>query len=375
MICDQIRVRKAFTLVELLVVISIIGVLVGLLLPAVQAAREAARRMQCANNLKQLGLAVHNYESVHRAFPLTTTGPSHTTPQLGSGFYSWLAMLLPQVEQQPLFNSIQFDEPMVDTRSFTSSSDYTHLTISASHPNARAASAMIGTFLCPSDSPQITSTMGSGNPAPGSYAGNLGWVRGSTGSLGKHAPLAQANGAMPLINPARPDAWQVPKIGFGDFTDGTSNTALIAERLISNAVGSNGPFGTILLGQTKPSTLSFCAAAGSSSRRLDDWVTYCGGVTVSDATYTLPHGRSWISGWTLASNLYMHVMPINTRNCHLYGGEDDGSNIVTASSNHTGGAQLAFVDGHVTFVSQSIDPIVWWSIGSRNGGETTTEVP
>ncbi len=180
---------------------------------------------------------------------------------------------------------------------------------------------------------------------------------------------------MPLINPARPDAWQVPKIGFSDFTDGTSSTALIAERLINNAVASDGPFGTIMQGQTKPSTLSFCAAAGSGRRRLDDWVTYCGGVTVADSTYSLPHGRSWISGWTLASNLYMHVMPINTRNCHLYGGEDDGTNIVTASSNHTGGAQLALVDGHVTFVSQSIDPIVWWSIGSRNGGETTTEVP
>ncbi len=364
--------RQAFTLVELLVVIAIIGILVGLLLPAVQAAREAARRMQCSNNLKQLGLAVHNYESAHRAFPLTTTGPSRQTPHLGNGFYSWMAMILPQIEQGPLYNSIRFEESMVDAKGFSRASDYRLLTISDTHPNAMAAATRINSFLCPSDSADMTSTLGTGQPAPGSYAGNVGWVRRATGPNGTLTPLAKSNGAMPFVNPVNPDPWQVPKIKFGSFSDGTSNTALISERLINNGEAVRGAFGIEIQGATNPATLSYCASSGSS-RSLTRWIPYCSGVSVPDATYTLPHGRSWISGWTLAANLYMHVMPINSRNCHLYGGEDDGANIVTASSNHTGGAQVVYADGHVSFVSDNIDHNVWWAIGTRNGGETATE--
>lgn len=367
--------RKAFTLVELLVVIAIIGVLVGLLLPAVQAAREAARRMQCSNNLKQIALAVHNYESSHKTFPLTSTGPSRLTPKLGNGFYSWLAMILPQMEQSPIYGSINFDEAMVDPKNFSSSSDYTKLTIASGHPNANPAAAQISSYLCPSDSVQLTSTLGTGRPAPGSYAGNIGWVRGTTGITGTDAPMAQTNGAMPFVNPAQPHAWQLAKMRIANFTDGTSSTALVAERLINNAEGVAGTFGVQMNGPLSPPVMSFCGATGATTRSLPNWVTYCKGVTVPDPTYTLPHGRSWISGWTLASNLYMHVMPINERNCHLYGGEDNGANIVTASSQHKGGAQLAFADGHVQFFSQTVDLTTWWAIGSRNGGEVVSVEP
>ncbi len=375
MFTKSYRKRLGFTLVELLVVIAIIGVLVGLLLPAVQAAREAARRMQCANNLKQLGLGVLNYESAIGAFPLTTTGPSRMNPQLGSGFVSWLAMILPQIEQGSLYNSIDFNRAFADDKSFAVSGDYTELTISQSHPNARAAATAVSTFLCPSDSVEQTSTLGTARPAPGSYAGNVGWIRGSTGEDGSTSPLRIANGAMPIVNPAQPDSWQVAKIKLRDFTDGTSNTTLSAERLINNAVKVNGAFGVSMQGALKEATTSFCAGGGTSNRAIGDWVTYCNGVSVPDPSYSLPHGKSWISGWTLAANLYMHVMPINARNCHIYGGEDDGTNMVTASSNHVGGAQLCFVDGHVQFVSQNIDNRVWWAIGSRNGGEVVGDLP
>ena len=81
-------------------------------------------------------------------------------------------------------------------------------------------------------------------------------------------------------------------------------------------------------------------------------------------------GRAWISGWTLVGNTYMHVMPINNRHCHIYGGEDDGTNLVTPGSHHPGGVNALLSDGAVTFVSESIDQVIWWSVGSRNGGET-----
>lgn len=366
---NRILRRPAFTLVELLVVVAIIGILVALLLPAVQSVREAARRMQCANNLKQISLAIHNYAGAMGSLPLTTTGPSRTNQPSGNGFYSWLAMILPQIEQQNIYQSIQFNHPMVDERNFSTSSQYTNLRISASHINAGPARVMVGTYLCPSESVEMTSAMGTAAVAPGSYAGNIGWIRGTTGIDGSSAPLVRTNGAMPMINPASPDPWQMRNLSFRDFKDGTSSTAMVTERIINNAEPISGPFGSSLPVGLRKSALSYCAGSGSTNRRLGDWVTYCDSVSVPDPLYSLPHGRSWISGWTLAANLYMHVMPINSRNCHIYGGEDDGTNIVTASSYHWGGLNMAYADGHVSFVSETIDREVWWAIGSRNGSE------
>jgi len=147
---SQSRTRLGFTLVELLVVIAIIGVLVGLLLPAVQAAREAARRMQCSNNLKQLSLAIHSYESAFKTFPLTITGSGVPGNPRGSGLYSWLAMILPQVEQLPLYQSIDFAVPMTSTVG-TTAPNYLSLNIQANHRNAQAASQVIS----PSSAPRM----------------------------------------------------------------------------------------------------------------------------------------------------------------------------------------------------------------------------
>ena len=163
------RVRKAFTLVELLVVIAIIGVLVGLLLPAVQAAREAARRMQCSNHLKQIGIAIHNYHDAFRSTPthFTTAGTSSGVPT--SGFYSWLAMILPFVEQQNLYNSIDFRIALADRSNYGNSGNFTNYTISPSHPNAAAAATLIPGFLCPSDPAGSVRVHGNERLAPGSF--------------------------------------------------------------------------------------------------------------------------------------------------------------------------------------------------------------
>lgn len=238
--------RRGFTLVELLVVIAIIGVLVGLLLPAVQAAREAARRMQCANNLKQLALAVQSYESAFKTFPPTISGSGQPGNPRGGGLFSWIAMVLPQLEQGPLFQTINFSAPMSSVLS-ASSPNYLVLNIRADHTNARAAAARISTLLCPSDPWVQTEYAGTASPAPGSYAGNLGWIRQTTGILGEDQPLAKTNGAMPIVNPADTNRlWYKPTMSFRDITDGASNTALISERVINSLVPVQSGFGSLM---------------------------------------------------------------------------------------------------------------------------------
>lgn len=353
---------RGFTLIELLVVIAIIGVLVALLMPAVQAARETARRLQCQNNLKQIGLGMHNYHGSQGCFPMSTTAAVSYGSECGNGFYSWLTGILPFVEQTTLYNSINFNVAMVDACDQTSSSDYVDLTISADHPNAGAAATVVSGFLCPSDSYLLNDVLGSSQPAPGSYAGNFGWPMAVTGFDGENPPLNRHNGFFGVINPNQPKDWQVARVREADFADGLSNTAAVAERLITGVQDYDDLFGAPI------SLKSFCGGGGAR-RSLKRWLTYCGGVSAADPLYSKPHGRAWISGWTLAANSYMHVMPINDRNCHIYGGEEDGVNIVTPSSQHPGGVNVLMGDGRVVFVNEAINMQVWWSIGSRDGGE------
>lgn len=363
--------KRGFTLVELLVVIAIIGVLVGLLLPAVQAAREAARRAQCSNNQRQLTLAIFNYESAFRSFPVTISG--HGVPgnaRFGGGLYSWLAMILPQVEQGPLFQQIDFSVPMTSVTG--GSANYLRLHIQANHRNAVAAATRVPTFLCPSDPWTQTTYGGTAQPAPGSYAGNAGWIRRTTGIAGDDPELRQTNGAMPIMNPADTNlSWYAPKLSLRYFTDGSSNTALLSERNINSLVPVVGPFGSTIP-RGPDSIMSYCGGGGAA-RSLPAWVQYCGGVSVPDPVYTAPHGKAWISGLTVAANLYMHVTLPNTRNCHVYGGEGNGNNMVSASSYHGGGIHVSFADGRTSFLSNQVEPKVWWSIGSRNGAETVSE--
>jgi prepilin-type processing-associated H-X9-DG protein len=177
---------------------------------------------------------------------------------------------------------------------------------------------------------------------------------------------------MPVITPSHPDPWQVREIGLRDFIDGTSQTAMLAERLIHNSQVIAGPFGSVLPGNLKEGVLSYCGGSGAN-RSLADWNRFCGSVSGADPLYSIPHGRAWISGWTLAGNTYMHVLPINKRNCHIYGGEDDGNNMVTPSSNHPGGVMVTYADGHVEFISNAIQLPLWWAMGSRDTGDVAIE--
>jgi prepilin-type N-terminal cleavage/methylation domain-containing protein/prepilin-type processing-associated H-X9-DG protein len=362
--------RRGFTLIELLVVISIIGVLIALLLPAVQSARETARRAQCVNNLKQIGLALHSYESTVGSFPISTTaagvGPGGVCL---NGLFSWHAFVLPYLEQRPAYDAINFHVGMAGN--CADPSLYYNATINRGHPNATAAAATLSVFLCPSDSFQPNQVMGSSQPSPQNYAGNAGWTPDASGMTGfSMQRLGRHNGFIGLVNPVRPVDWHVGAVRIADITDGTSNTAAVAERRIVRATDPTDVFAAM----AEPESLqSFCGGGAGSSKSLEAWVRFCNTVTYPDPLWTVYHGRSWISGWGHVATTYMHVMPINGRNCHIYGGEDDGNNLSTPSSNHPGGVNVLFGDGSVRFLKSSVALNVWWALGSRNGGEMISD--
>ena len=359
------RHRRAFTLIELLVVIAIIGVLIALLLPAVQSAREAARRAQCANNLKQIGLALHNYEATHGSFPMTTTA---AMPGVGgaclNGLVSWHARILPFLEQGTTADAANFDIGMADDCS--DSFLYFAATLKATHPNATAGRTVISTFLCPSDEYDITSVMGTSQMAPENYAGNIGWPPHSTGTVEGGTSRSKHNGFIGLSRPGSPVPWHVGAVRVADIRDGLSMTAAVAERRISSVADPSDWRGVI----GKPeSVISYCAGGAGMSQSLPRWVRWCHAVSLADPGWSVYHGRSWLSGWGHSASFYMHLMPVDDRNCHLYGGEDTGEIIVTPSSQHPGGLNVLFGDGGVRFVKKSVSLPVWWSVGSRNGGE------
>ena len=247
-----LRARRGFTLVELLVVIAIIGILVGLLLPAVQAAREAARRMSCGSNIRQVALALQNYESAYKRFPMSVNYGTGRGPQYAHAYHhTWLASILPQMEQGPLFNQVNYGlrvwgQPIVGTR--------------------------VANLLCPSDANtekvftqhQIAST---------SYAGSQGFHWWPDAVVGPWAPwqgLGFANnGDMSgLFAPTR-------RNGVKDITDGLSNTLVIAET--DSAGFGGGPFMTTATGKRRAPFTDGVFRAAFVGLALAGWGTNEGG--------------------------------------------------------------------------------------------------
>ncbi len=354
------RSESGFTLVELLVVIAIIGILIGMLLPAVQSVREAARRTQCANKMRQIGLAVHNYELAHRQFPVNQVGSGKSDGNGGfkSGHFSWLVPLLPFVEQENLHSSLNLNINNGDGDGFM---------MSDSHPNALAAATQIDLFLCPADFPNVDNTIfGSANPASSSYVGNIGWPSHVTGFSGERSAPWDFNGVIPLVHPSKNIQWHDEKSGFRDLYDGASNTALLSERLIQTGTSRTE------LSFGDPRVGSLHVRERQNGLSLGELVDKFGSAH-RHALESAFIGRSWSSGYPLAAPTYVHLNTPNTVIGHYSASKDEGDFLMTPSSQHSGGVNLVRADCSVSFVSDDVDPELWWALGARDDGRVLSE--
>ncbi len=317
--------RRGFTLIELLVVIAIIGVLIALLLPAVQAAREAARRSQCVNNMKQMGLAMHNYESTHGSFPPAkiysqTDGTRPSNDRTGQGFVlntTAFTLILNQLEQTPLHNAYNFSLPSCNS---IHQAPNTNLMGGADGhlANTTAIGTVVSAYLCPNMPPTEPIT----RPAAGPY----GMTNGLRGGYLLPCGLYYDGRNSPSIANPRPNDVAIfsgneTATKLSEIRDGTSNTALIGESSQRKSSANYGPY----------------------------W---------GAGAWTSVHGRS---------------LPGNNPSV-LYG-TPNGKPTANASyawqmgSEHPGGMNLLLADGSVRFIKDTINPFTWYSLNTLKGGE------
>jgi len=326
--------HKAFALIELLTVVAILSILVALLLPAVQAAREASRRVQCQNNLKQLGIASQSYAGLHGCFPPAVTMIRN---KRYGGYFSIEVHLLPFLENTPTYNSINFTLGTWPTNALGVTPGRS-IARRANAANATAMNAGVALFLCPSD-------YGALQKAGGSYRGNAG-VGPGWGTSAEYPD--SGNGMFPEARIVRIS--QVP--------DGLSHTALFSERLTGSGLkGSLDPqrdlYQSLAVFYTADQMLVACRAA---ARRENTH-----GSTLM--------GMRWF--WTGRNNtLYTHAqVPDGVIPDCAYGGALPPQDMATARSLHPGGVNTLMGDGSVRFTQESISQAVWRAIGTRNGSE------
>jgi prepilin-type N-terminal cleavage/methylation domain-containing protein/prepilin-type processing-associated H-X9-DG protein len=329
--------RKAFTLIELLVVIAIIAVLVGLLLPAVQKVREAAARMSCTNNLKQIGLALHNYHDANSRLPPGyredfNTDPN-STPDMDKGpGWGWAAYLLPYLEQGNLYNQVNFGQGVTVGN------------------NAAASQISLKILQCPSDGLQdpfpvydSTFTTPIATVAHANYVGCDGWIECFNGCGG--IPGSNGNDGLPGTSGAAGVGvfYRNSHVKITDITDGTSNTVMVGERSSNHA----------------PATWTAAVPGG----RCPAWMA-----NQPPTPYVPPpgppydnadFGEAFIFGHCNATHLPNAVFPIFDPD--------------TFYSLHTGGVNFLFADGSVHFLSNGINPVTYQALATIAGGEVAND--
>lgn len=316
--------RRGITLVELLVCVAIISVLMALLLPAVAQARAAANRMSCLNHLKQIGLALHARHDSLGALPAGRGAPA---PKI----FSPQAAILPYVEQDSVHLLIDFNAPPAD---YTAGPIFYD-----GGPNLRAAQAEVRLFYCPASGAQarVDGSLYGGT----SYAANVG--------SGRHAgTLAEADGVFFLGS----------KVRLGDITDGTTLTAAFSERMLGEGAG-------------RPS--SDRGLARLVMREIPAAIDPAPGSCAADGAGTWNHerGAKWIVG-NYGNTLYNHALSPNSREWDCLNMTQQKARM-SARSQHSGGVNVAFCDGHVRFVGDSVAVGVWQAISTRAGGEVEVE--
>jgi prepilin-type N-terminal cleavage/methylation domain-containing protein/prepilin-type processing-associated H-X9-DG protein len=350
--------RRGFTLIELLVVIAIIAVLIGLLLPAVQAAREAARRAQCVNNLKQMGLGMHNYHSAMDTFPSGGTENWSGTSYGNQAWGTWSAhaLLLGYMEGQPLYNAANFNWVCC-----WGDGDQ------GWRVNSTVTLATINNFICPSDglSPVPTQNdMWTGNN--NNYHGSLGT---STNGYGESTGAFVGGGRA---------------YGVGAFTDGTSNTIGFGEALVGSGVREKVKWrsGPVLATQSATCTGGWCGVLDVST----NYAAVLTDLQVCQNGFENPDGKSHGRGFRWAENgqgftLFSTIVPPSSNqyqfsqcalsrsspNSNAYDGQYQNAN-----SNHPGGANFLFCDGSVKFLKSTINIRTYWALGTKANGEVVS---
>jgi prepilin-type N-terminal cleavage/methylation domain-containing protein len=352
--------KKGFTLIELLVVIAIIAVLIALLLPAVQQAREAARRSQCKNNLKQMGLALHNYHEAFSVFPAMQYGSAawgtSTSGDAMQGYgHSGFVAMLPYLDQAPLFNAIT---------SMTMPYPYSWDGSGTSKWNAK-----LPVFNCPTSSPCDPY---SGGPAIGSRSYRM--------CMGDSINLIAGGTATTTVLNTRGLFGTFSSCRMRDISDGTSNTVAMGEREL-------GGTGTAANSNKDVRGRTAVAISGLNTSPSTCLTTVSGGVyTAATTVYNFPAGMLWTCGLPYYAG-FQTILPPNSPSCAATN-SDKTWGVYSLTSDHAGGAHILMSDGAVRFISENINtgttgaaevtsgasPYgVWGALGTKSGGEVVGE--
>jgi prepilin-type N-terminal cleavage/methylation domain-containing protein/prepilin-type processing-associated H-X9-DG protein len=357
---DRPRQNRGFTLIELLVVIAIIAVLIALLLPAVQAAREAARRAQCVNNLKQIGLAMHNYHTSNDTFPLGASASYNSlNPMDGPGancaaWMGWSAhgLLLNYIEGTPIYNAINFSFDPISWPSYPY--------------NATFSNTKLNMFLCPSDG-------NAGRTYINNYYASVGTTTlagGDMGTSGTAACNTKSGDSTGIFYYSKAN-------GLRDITDGSSNTVAFSESLVGTGSGAK-PKTTGPNVDGLASVFDVSANPAAIATIIQQCNTSFATALTSNSGYHGSRGKYWAWG-AEAESLFNTIVPPNSatsnwESCRFGCGgcgwdSTDHSNIANATSNHPGGCNVLMGDGSVKFIKSTVQQSVWWALGTRNRGE------